>query len=52
VVALRKPLESLGKTVGPREPFLAALAEGKDPATKEAAARLLDLLHGKNPFQS
>ena len=52
VIALRKPLESLGKSVGPLEPFLATLAEDPDPATKEAAATLLDLLHGKNPFKS
>jgi membrane-bound metal-dependent hydrolase YbcI (DUF457 family) len=52
VVALRAPLESLGKSVGPLEPFLGTLAEDKDPAMKEAAARLLDLLRGRNPFKS
>lgn len=52
VIALRKPLENLGKTVGPLEPFLETLAGDKDPATKDAAERLRDLLHGKNPFKS
>jgi membrane-bound metal-dependent hydrolase YbcI (DUF457 family) len=52
VIALRKPLENLGKTVGPLEPFLATLAGDKDPATRDAAERLLELLHGKNPFKS
>lgn len=52
VVALRAPLESLGKTVGALEPFLGTLAEDKDPAVKDAAARLLDIHRGKNPFKN
>lgn len=52
VLALRSPLENLGKTVGPLEPFLGTLAEDRDPATKDAAGKLLDLLRGKNPFKS
>lgn len=52
VVSLRAPLQSLGRTVGDLEPFLGTLAEDKDPATKEAAGKLLDLFHGKNPFKN
>jgi len=50
VIALRRPFESLGKTVGPMEPFLQALQGDPSPATREAAARCLELLQGRNPF--
>jgi membrane-bound metal-dependent hydrolase YbcI (DUF457 family) len=52
VVALRAPFESLVKTVGPLEEFLAYLMNEPDPRTKEAAARCLDLLRGHNPFKT
>jgi membrane-bound metal-dependent hydrolase YbcI (DUF457 family) len=52
VVSLRGPFERLGKTVGALEPFFGTLAEDKDPATKDAAGKLLELLRGKNPFKS
>ena len=52
VIALRPPLESLGKTVGPLEPFLQVLKDDPNPATREAAAKCLELLQGKNPFKT
>ena len=51
VVEMRAPLESLGRTVGPIEPFLETLKGDLNPGTKEAAERCLELLKGKNPFK-
>jgi len=48
---LRAPLESLGKTVGPIEPFLETLKGDPNPATKGAAEKCLELLRGNNPFK-
>lgn len=51
VVALRGPFESLRKTLGSLESCLDDLARSPDARTREAAARCLDLLYGKNPFK-
>ncbi len=51
VVALRRPFESLRKTLGSLEDCLDDLTRTPDARTKEAAARCLDLLYGKNPFK-
>jgi membrane-bound metal-dependent hydrolase YbcI (DUF457 family) len=52
VVALRKPFESLGRTVGSLETVLGELAHDPDPRTKEAAGRCLELLRGRNPWKA
>lgn len=52
VVVMKGPMESLSKTVGPLEPFLQALGEEKNPATREAAAQCLELVQGRNPFKT
>jgi hypothetical protein len=51
VTEVRAPLESLGRTVGPIEPFLERLKDDSNPATKDAAGQCLELLRGKNPFR-
>lgn len=50
VVALRGSFESLSKTVGSLETLLQDVTGDPDPRTRDAAARCLDLLHGRNPF--
>jgi hypothetical protein len=52
VTELRAPLASLGKTLGPIEPFLETLRGDPAPATQEAAEKCLELLKGKNPFRA
>lgn len=52
VVALRKPLDHLGRTVGSVEDCLKALEADLNPRTKEAAAWCLDILHERNPFKA
>jgi hypothetical protein len=51
VLETRAPLERLGKTLGPIEPFLETLKGDPNPATKDAAEKCLELFRGRNPFK-
>jgi membrane-bound metal-dependent hydrolase YbcI (DUF457 family) len=50
VLAMRAPLEKLGKAFGSLESCLHLLASDSDARTKKAALCCFDLLAGRNPF--
>lgn len=52
VVGLRGTFESMSKKVGSLETLFTTLAEDPDRRTREAAAKCLALLGGKNPFKT